>query len=143
MTTRWWAGAETESGIKVVHVQCDGDVGAESLANLVAEHGIDKTVSTLLKTSHPWVGLNWTPEPYHQGLYEPPRYEIIPGFGVKFGVDEPAHIPYHSTDKPIYWDIEYVAIIMADGKTIKWCHKGVTKGRRQWRTQKWEEMALP
>jgi len=141
MSTRCWIGAETEVGIRAVHVQCDGDSYAEAIPELVAEHGIDKVVSTLLKTAHPWLGFAWTPMPEHVHLYSSDRYEIVPGgFGVKFNVNEQAP-EYYTPKDQIPWDIEYVYVILADG-TLSWCHKGVTKRGRTWRTQEWKQGAL-
>lgn len=141
MSTRCWIGADTETGIKAVHVQCDGDIYAEEIPKLVAEHGVDKVVSTLLKTAHPWeCFFDFEVRPEYT-WYHTDRYEIVPGFGVKFNVDQPPP-EYYTTKDRIRWDIEYVYVISADGKSLRWCSKGVTKGDRTWRTQDWKEVPL-
>jgi hypothetical protein len=152
MSTRCWIGAETESGIKAVFVHSDGYPGIEpakvdscgvipTLRDLVATHGIDKVVSTLLETSHPWDTFSdWTPEP-EWTWYFTERYKIVPGFGVRFNMDSPGP-QYFTPARAITWDVEYVYVIQADGKTVKWATKGVTKGNRAWRTQHWQEASL-
>ena len=141
MTTRGLVGADTESGIRAVFLKCDADEGLTNLRELVARHGVNKTVSTLLETGQSWYGINWTPEPYHieAGVFRPEVYDIVPDFGVKF-TQSPRR--YFTTANRIPWDCEWVWIVQADGSTVRWVHKGCTKGDRTWRTQKWKESPL-
>jgi hypothetical protein len=141
MTTRGLIGADTESGIRAVFLKCDADDGLTDLRELAARHGVDKVAITLLETGQSWYGINWTPMPEHleAGRFRPEAYEIVPDFGVKFA-QSPCR--YFTTTNRIPWDCEWVWIIQADGKTVKWVHKGVTKGDRTWRTQHWQESPL-
>lgn len=139
MSTRAWVGAETETGIKAVYVHCDGDSMGEQIKELVAQHGLSKVVSTLLQKSDPWEAFaDWTPRPEHN-WYFTDQYDIVPGFGVRINPETPWH--YRTPKDLIPWDIEWVWIIESDG-TLKWSHKGVTKGDRTWRTQDWQRTTL-
>lgn len=142
MSTRCLMGADTESGIKAVYVHSDGYADGEHgvinvLRGLVATHGLNRVVSTLLRKDSPWdMFADWTPRPEYT-WYFTDQYEIVPGFGVRFDVAG----RYFTTSDRIPWDIEYVYVIQTDG-TLRWAHKGVTKGDRTWRTQQWQEISL-
>lgn len=150
MSTRCWIGAETESGIKAVYVHSDGYPGVAPgnpdpcgvvpvLRELVATHGLDKVVATLLQSPNPWDTFSdWTPKPEYT-WYFTGDYDIIPGFGVRMNPSTEWH--YFTTEDRIAWDVEYVYVIQLDG-TLRWAVKGVTKGDRTWRTQHWQEASL-
>ncbi len=137
MSTRSAVGAETEGGTRAVYVHSDGypEAKLDDLRQLVAQHGLSKTVATLLATPSGWGYIN-AEFPAHDGE------QLIPGFGARLtrGFTE-----YMTPEKPFSWDIEYIYIISADGKTIRWAHSGIARassGGHKWDSLDWQEAPL-
>ncbi len=133
MSTRSLIGAETENGIKMVYVHCDGYPDdywgkVQTLQRLVAEHGLDRVVSTLLETPAGWSSFDGNAEQLSQ-FERDGRFELVPGFGVRHTLTEvdlggrttvQGNKEYATPeDAHEYWDTEFVYVITADGK-LRW-----------------------
>ena len=139
MSTRSLVGAETESGTKLVYVHSDGYPDGywgkvETLRRLVAQFGLDKVVGTLLQTPSGWSSFDGNPGETLNPGYADGRFELVPGFGVRFtDVEGQGNTKYATPeDHNEYWDVEYVYVITADGK-LRWA----PHGDGEWADQDW------
>lgn len=147
MSTRCLIGAETESGIRAVYCHSDGYPDnfygkVETLRRLIAQHGLSKVVSTLLATPAGWSSFDGEPGDELSPGHTDGRFELVPGFGVRYTLDEidmgglgktvQGNTEYAGPDKPLNWDVEYVYVIAADGKTLRWAPAAGVRKILQW-----------
>lgn len=126
MSTRSVVYARTESGTKGVYVHSDGypEWALPALHGLIAKHGLDRTVTTLLGKPNGWSHLDPDKEDELPELYRDGRFEAVPGFGVQYTeVDNQGDTEYRTLENP-GWDIEFLYVIEPDG-TITWTTPGL------------------
>jgi hypothetical protein len=141
MSTRSLIGAETDSGIRLVYVHSDGYPDGQwgkvqTLQRLIATHGIDRVVSTLLHTPAGWSSFDGNPtgEMYPT---DPDRFELVAGFGVRY-IGEQGNEHYATPeDAHEYWDTEYVYVLNPQG-ILRWAAHWDTK----WADLQWHEVVL-
>lgn len=161
MSTRSLIGGDTDRGTIMVYVHSDGYPDGhwgkiETLRRLIAAHGIDRVMATLLQTTSGWSSFDGDTDDGLSKAYDDGRFELVPGFGVRYTLTEmeprwPGGQPYvqgntsyatpadFTGDADNWWDVAYIYVVSADGKQVRYCEND---SRQAWDDKPWQTVSL-
>jgi hypothetical protein len=112
---------------------------------MVQQYGLGTVVGTLLQTTSGWSSFDGEPGSELPSMYSDGRFELVPGFGVRYTLDEldlygqktvQGNTEYDGPGMPISFDIDYVYVFTADGN-LKWA-----EGQESWDSLRWNRVEL-
>lgn len=134
MSTRSVVYGRTDSGIKGVYVHSDGypEARLPVLAELIRRDGVDRAMSTLLEQTWGWSFLDSAPETQLPASKQDGRFELVPGYGVRYTVEDGGEPNYRDTSNEGRLDAVYVYVIEQDG-TVSYAENGALWDALDWK----------